>query len=137
MDSIVKNHSDPYKRLFGVNVASIFGHVFKYSNEKGRSSLFKLRGTWTDVFTPSALLDLDKNANKMDPAWPILKPKPSATNIHINPAVFGRNTNVSIFRFQFLSLLQSGCLIKSNWIGSWLKKGPILPTFLRLSLRWT
>jgi pre-mRNA cleavage complex 2 protein Pcf11 len=107
MDSIVKNHSDPYKRLFAGNVVSTFGHVFKHSNEKGRASLFKLRNTWNDVFTPTVLTDLDKVVNKMDPAWPIMKPKAPAsqpTNIHINPAVFGRTSNVSIFRFLITNL---------------------------------
>jgi pre-mRNA cleavage complex 2 protein Pcf11 len=102
MDSILKNHSDPYKKLFAGNVVTTFAHVFKHSNEKGRTALFKLRNTWNDVFAPQVLFDLDKAVKKMDPAWPIAKPKAplgQPTNIHINPAVFGRHTKVSGFPF--------------------------------------
>jgi pre-mRNA cleavage complex 2 protein Pcf11 len=101
VDSIVKNHSDPYKRLFSQNVVPIFAHVFKYSNKKSRAALFKLRATWNDVFWPSILVELDKAVNKQDPAWPIARPKSSnisqPTNIHINPAVFGKHSAVSVF----------------------------------------
>lgn len=113
MDSIVKNHSDPYKRLFSANVVSTFSHVFKSSNEKGRAALYKLRLTWNDVFPPQTLLDLDKAVQKHDPAWPIIKPKSSSqqpTNIHINPAVFGRQANVS----NFLSFLNLHIFIPGN-----------------------
>ena len=107
MDSIVKNHSDPYKKLFAGNVVPTFAHVFKYSQEKARAALFKLRGTWNDIFSSATLIELDRAVNKLDPAWPIAKPKVSPvvshpTNIHINPAVFGRtSTNVSQFLFSF------------------------------------
>ena len=94
LDSIMKNHSNPYKNLFVPNLVPTFAHVFRHTADKGRAALFKLRGTWSDVFPQTVLLDLDKAVNKLDPAWPICKPKalPSTpTNIHINPAVFGRN----------------------------------------------
>ena len=122
MDSIVKNHSDPYKRLFSRNLVSIFSHVFKHSNEKSRAALFKLRGTWNDVFWPSILLELDKTVNKQDPAWPVAKPKASKvsqpTNIHINPAVFGRQSSVSHF-----SLFVSKLLGSFDWNKVFIKFG--------------
>lgn len=108
MDSIVKNHSDPYKKLFAGNVVPTFAHVFKYSEEKARAALFKLRGTWNDIFSSVTLIELDRAVNKLDPAWPIAKPKVSPvvshpTNIHINPAVFGRPSNVSHIFFHITS----------------------------------
>ena len=94
MDSIIKNHPDPYKQLFGPNIAVTFCHVFECSNHTGKKALIELRGTWTDVFPPATLLNLDKSIQKIDPAWPIWEPQSSTTNIH--SAMFGSYTKVSI-----------------------------------------
>jgi hypothetical protein len=85
LDSIVKNHSNPYENLFAPNLVPTFTHVFRHSAEQGRAALFELRGTWSDVFPATVLLDLDQSVNKLDPAWPICKQK--------NP-VFGKTIPV-------------------------------------------
>lgn len=98
LDSIIKNHPEPYKSLFQQNIVSTFVNVFQAGEEKTRMSLHKLRGTWNGILAPTKLNQLDKKINSIDPAWPIAKSvpvKPNANppnlpNIHINPAVFGR-----------------------------------------------
>lgn len=91
MDSIVKNHSEQYKKLFGRNLVDTFVHVFLKSNERTRALLFKLRMTWNDYFLATTLAELDHSVKKIDPAWPIAS-RVQPNNIHINPAVFARQT---------------------------------------------
>ena len=69
MDSIIKNHPHPYKELFSVNIAASFSHVFRYSNEKWRIALYKLRYTWSDILSPAIRHDLDKALRMLDPSW--------------------------------------------------------------------
>lgn len=109
LDSIIKNHGDPYRPLFSKNLTSTFTTVFTKSNEKIRAALFKLRNTWTPIFPAAKLYQLDMAVKKLDPAWPIsakppakanihIKPPGSGSgsaNIHINPAVFGRQQSQS------------------------------------------
>jgi len=71
IDSIIKNHSDPYCALFQQNIVSLFGHVFEYGRESVRLSLHKLRNTWNDHFAFPKLNQLDKHVQKLDPNWPI------------------------------------------------------------------
>lgn len=105
MDSIVKNHPEQYKKLFARNLVDTFVHVFAKSNERTRSLLFKLRMTWNDYFLASTLAELDHSVKKIDPAWPIATPRAQTNNIHINPAVFARQTSaVSFFIYFHLSL---------------------------------
>jgi pre-mRNA cleavage complex 2 protein Pcf11 len=103
MDSIIKNHGDPYKPLFMPNLATTFACVFARSNEKDRSSLFKLRSTWTPIFPSERLYALDLKVQTIDPAWPLAAKPPghgapnaggAGPNIHINPAVFARQSSV-------------------------------------------
>lgn len=96
MDSILKNHPDPYNRLFSPNIAVTFCHVFEYSNHMGKKALFELRGTWMDIFPLETLLDLDKSIQKIDPAWPIWEQKSSDANILVNSALSSSSTKVSI-----------------------------------------
>jgi len=77
MDSIIKNHTDPYCALFQQNIVSLFGHVFEYSRESVRESLHKLRNTWHDFFAFPKLNQLDKHVNKLDKNWPIQAPRSS------------------------------------------------------------
>ena len=114
LDSILKNHTRPYHELLQQNIVSIFTNVFQNvprdQTEKCRTSLYKLRVTWTDhYFSPTKLLQLDRKIQTIDPNWPIIPSKKAGLvdrkvetdvqdtairtpgqSIHINPAVFGR-----------------------------------------------
>lgn len=105
LDSIVKNHPDPYKGLFQQNVVSTFAHVFQAGNEKTRVALHKLRGTWNGILTATKLLQLDRKINGIDPAWPVRdvhrdQAAAGAPNIHINPAVFRQPEHSAAARVQ-------------------------------------
>lgn len=72
LDSIIKNHSDPYAVLFQQNIVSVFAGVFQACpNEKIRAQLFKLRQTWTPFFAYPKLNRLDRRVKEVDPAWPV------------------------------------------------------------------
>ena len=90
LDSIMKNHGDPYKVLFARSIVELFEAVFRRSKEKDRERLFRLRQTWTPILQGSLLYTLDSTIKKHDPAWPIANKKPAVPkpNIHINPAKF-------------------------------------------------
>ena len=112
LDSILKNHTRPYHDLLQQNIVSIFAHVFqnvpREQAEKVRTSLYKLRLTWTDnYFSQTRLNQIDRKIQTLDPNWPIIPSKKavqpeksvnpdnsnlrtSTPSIHINPAVFGR-----------------------------------------------
>lgn len=92
VDSIIKNHKDPYIPLFAKHLDTIFTHVFQKMDENGRKSLYKLRSTWTPWFHNKLLHNLDTMVNRIDPAWPICKLNLKKPNIHVNPAVFGNTT---------------------------------------------
>lgn len=58
----------------------------KQVDEATRSSMWKLRQTWKDVFSPQKLYSLDLRVNGMDPAWPVAKdPPPGIPSVHLNP----------------------------------------------------
>merc|ERR1711963_66524 len=91
LDSIMKNHGDPYKVLFSRSIVELFEAVFRKSRERDRERLFRLRQTWTPILQGSLLYTLDSTIKKKhDPAWPIANQKPAVakSNIHINPAKF-------------------------------------------------
>merc|ERR1719312_1979849 len=83
MDSICKNHCEPYATLFQKNILFTFSYVFSKSDEKVRGSMYKLRHTWTSApLFSSKLRDLDIKIRDVDPAWPMLKsyaPAPPAS----------------------------------------------------------
>ena len=93
---------------------TVFSHVFqnapKAEAEKIRSSLYKLRLTWTDnYFAQNTLLQLDQRIKTIDPNWPVVPSKKNppqhgaqsggnvqrapGQSILINPAVFGRQSS--------------------------------------------
>ena len=67
--------------------------------------MYKMRVTWSEVFSPDVLFALDTKVRQYDPRWPIVPPKKSGSssanpvvnpgavgrNIHINPAIIGRS----------------------------------------------
>lgn len=72
IDSIVKNVGGIYIKLFTQNIVSNFCRIFERSDEKIRSSLYKLRCTWKGFFPPEKLSALDKKVKLLDPKWPVL-----------------------------------------------------------------
>ena len=98
MDSIIKNHPNPYKPLFQQNLPSTFANVFICAKEDIRSALFKLRSTWTPLFSSEVLYNLDLKIKKIDPAWPIVEKSKnsssSAPKIHVNPNFFEKQKSV-------------------------------------------
>jgi len=91
IDSICKNIRDSeYPDLFERSIIKIFEYIFRYSNEKVRSSMYKARNTWTPsrgqagLFV-SSLHQLDVEVNKLDRAWPIQAPSSVSNKILINP----------------------------------------------------
>lgn len=93
VDSILKNIGGPYVRIISSNIVNIFVHVFKMSNLRNRSALYKLRLTWNDFINPNVLNHLDHSVNELDRNWPILVPKrfedkdnyQRSSTIHVNP----------------------------------------------------
>ena len=100
LDSIIKNHGDPYRAVFQPNLVSTFAAVFEaIEDPQIRMSLYKLRNTWNSLFDPRVLESLDvKVQGEFDRKWPVQRrpgevaavaPPPAAVapaNIHINPA---------------------------------------------------
>lgn len=67
---------------------------YQQVDEKTRQSMFKLRQTWTDMFSNKAMYALDIKVQDIDPAWPVVAtppvpepilPTPATPNIHVNP----------------------------------------------------
>ncbi|KAF7987800.1 hypothetical protein HCN44_003663 [Aphidius gifuensis] len=88
IDSIVKNVSGAYLNLFAIKIVKTFSGVFEKVDETTRSSMWKLRQTWKDVFSPQKLYSLDLRVSSMDPAWPVAKDPPPGIpsgSIHLNP----------------------------------------------------
>ncbi|KAG1690715.1 Pre-mRNA cleavage complex 2 protein Pcf11 [Nymphon striatum] len=85
VDSIIKNVGKDYLHLFRQNIVSNFCSVFEKGDEKVRVMLFKVRQTWTEIFTPQKLLAIDTRVNQLDPAWPIVQPEVVRPSIHVNP----------------------------------------------------
>merc|ERR1712117_618702 len=97
LDSIIKNHGDPYRAVFQPYLVAAFAAVFEANEDPGvRTQLYKLRNTWPSLFDPRVLEALDvKVQREFDRKWPVQKvpqaaqPQPvvaPSTNIHINPA---------------------------------------------------
>ena len=96
LDSIIKNHGDPYRAVFQPHLVAAFAAVFEANEDPGvRTQLYKLRNTWPSLFDPRVLEALDvKVQREFDRKWPVQKVPPSAQpqpaapspNIHINPA---------------------------------------------------
>ena len=96
LDSIIKNHGDPYRAVFQPHLVAAFAAVFEANEDPGvRTQLYKLRNTWPSLFDPRVLEALDvKVQREFDRKWPVQKvpqaaqPQPVAPspNIHINPA---------------------------------------------------
>ena len=61
VDSIMKNHPNPYKNLFSKDriISDMFVHLFSREREKGREKLYKLRVTWTPLLSNDLLFALD------------------------------------------------------------------------------
>ncbi|KAK0421169.1 hypothetical protein QR680_015093 [Steinernema hermaphroditum] len=72
-DSILKNiqSTKVYREQFAKVIIKMFVHIFQRSDEKQRTQLFRLRGTWKDLFNRSKLYELDITMNKIDPNWPV------------------------------------------------------------------
>ena len=100
LDSIVKNHLTPYRDLFATNLVSSFAAVFSANEDvKIRSSLYKVRTTWNEIFSGKTLHQLDLKITTYDPKWPVPGNKTQAASsgkIHINPAVFGSKVKVKV-----------------------------------------
>ena len=98
LDSIIKNHGDPYRAVFQPNLVSTFVAVFEaLEDPQVRMALYKLRNTWNSLFDPRVLEDLDVRVQgEFDRKWPIqrrpgeaaavVQAQPPSPNIHINPA---------------------------------------------------
>ena len=56
-------------------------------DEKVRSSMFRLRQTWSGVFPAKKLYAIDLRVSSIDPAWPVMS-SASKNTIHVNPKVF-------------------------------------------------
>ncbi|CAF1111328.1 unnamed protein product [Rotaria sordida] len=101
LDSIVKNlRSSVYVQLFEAKLPVVFANAFNKVDERTRSSMFKLRQTWSPFFTNLSLYNLDTRTHDIDPAWPITArvpdPSPFLQNIHLNPNFLQKNTPSSM-----------------------------------------
>jgi len=99
IDSICKNVKGVYIKLFTQNIVSNFCRIFERGNEATRAHLFRLRGTWSDVFSPEKMLALDRRIKEIDPAWPItaapVAGAPTETKaVHINPKFISKGPRV-------------------------------------------
>ncbi|TPP58061.1 Pre-mRNA cleavage complex 2 protein Pcf11 [Fasciola gigantica] len=73
IDSIVKNVSVPYRKLYTSSIVDAFVHSFQaIRDEKGRLKLYDLRTTWKDVFPTQRMYELDVRVREHDPAWPLI-----------------------------------------------------------------
>ena len=108
VDSILKNHPNPYKSLFSKDrlISHMFVHLFQREKEKGREKLFKLRSTWTPLLANDLLLELDHAVKRIgkfivllyfspfvgnefdifaDKAWPITAKQSTGNIVFVNP----------------------------------------------------
>lgn len=97
IDSIVKNlGSTSYKSLFMKNIVQTFTSVFEQVDEKTRSSMFKLRQTWTTIMPNPQLYQIDvKIKTLLDPAWPVTATPPQKTSIYVNPKFLSKSASSS------------------------------------------
>jgi len=132
MDSIMKNlKKTTYIQIFDKNIVQLFAYVFESVDEQNRKALYKLRQTWSDVFTNDRLYDLDILVKKIDPAWPItasvktaarLKPPSSDTNsaIQVNKSIDSvnqkpqNNVNNSLKQLTGLNISHHQEVLSSN-----------------------
>lgn len=120
IDSIVKNVGGIYIKLFTQNIVSNFCRIFERSDEKVRSSLYKLRCTWKGYFSPEKLTALDTKVKVLDPKWPILN-SGSAINNTNSPSNLSTNGSADVSNSPV-----------THQVGVWLshalpKSTPILP----------
>ena len=89
LDSIIKNHGDPYRAVFQPNLVSTFVAVFEaLEDPQVRMALYKLRNTWNSLFDPRVLEDLDVRVQgEFDRKWPIQRRPGEAAAV-----VQGRNS---------------------------------------------
>ena len=108
VDSILKNHPNPYKNLLSKDrlISRMFVHLFQREKEKGREKLFKLRSTWTPLLANDLLLELDHAVKRIgkfivllyfspfvgnefdifaDKAWPITAKQSTGNTVFVNP----------------------------------------------------
>ncbi|XP_055333538.1 polyadenylation and cleavage factor homolog 11-like [Paramacrobiotus metropolitanus] len=76
IDSILKNSKGDYKPLFRPYLVKMFTSIFKQSDERIRSSMYKVRCTWNQLYEPSYLQLLDEKVNEIDPKWPVIMAPP-------------------------------------------------------------
>lgn len=55
--------------------------------------MFKLRQTWSDLFSAKTIYALDAKVHQIDPAWPCSAPP---STVHLNPKFFKSDIIVSI-----------------------------------------
>ena len=116
IDSIVKNVGGIYIKLFTQNIVSNFCRIFERSDEKVRSSLYKLRCTWKGFFPPEKLSALDRKVKQIDPKWPILpttssSPDTSSTSNGVSDGTSG--TPSTLVHQVSLEIPPSSCLSES------------------------
>jgi len=93
VDSILKNHPNPYKNLLSKDrlISRMFVHLFQREKEKGREKLFKLRSTWNNngngepLLANDLLLELDHQVKRIDKAWPITAKQSTGNTVFVNP----------------------------------------------------
>lgn len=81
-DCLAKHIAGVYRRLFTKKIAHLFCVVFEGADKCTREKMFVLRRTWTDIFPLLELYSLDTRVKEIDPAWPIIAPKPE---VFMNP----------------------------------------------------
>ena len=86
IDWILSTIGDAYPSHFGLNIASSFCHAYEQLTEKDRAVMLKLRQTWTGLFDPLILYDLDIQVKLIDPQWPV--DIPSTSTSAVCPAEF-------------------------------------------------
>ena len=74
MDSIIKNHGDPYKLLFSNNISDTFASVYSVSDKTSREMLLEVRKHWTNILPLQKLYDLDKKIyEEYENTWPFFQ----------------------------------------------------------------
>lgn len=74
IDSIVQIIGSEYITLLNERITSVFCSSFWGANKEMRLQLFNLRESWSLIFSPIKLLELDTEVKKIDAGWPIFPP---------------------------------------------------------------
>lgn len=73
IDSICKNMvNSSYVRLFEKSIVKMFTVAFVKADEKTKILMYKLRQTWSELFSNESMHALDNSIRKIDPNWPIV-----------------------------------------------------------------